>query len=165
MSVCNPVLGGSWVVVSRVISRVTILITYNPYYRGLVAPLIATPEPPSNPVTMNEAHDALVQWVYIYMHCTSHLSVAIGCKHPTEMSMTMFRPRLSTEKHSCRSCMILGKLAEARIQPGVRIVSRSLKAFRSKFYPFWLRFVFEFFRTSFQSVCSVRSPLSHRSWV
>ena len=37
-------LGGSWVVISRVISRVTILITH---IRGLIAPLIATPEPPS----------------------------------------------------------------------------------------------------------------------
>ena len=32
-------LGGSWVVISRVISRVTILITHN---RGLITPLITT---------------------------------------------------------------------------------------------------------------------------
>ena len=38
------ILGGSWVVVSRVISRVTILITH---IRGLITPLITTPEPPS----------------------------------------------------------------------------------------------------------------------
>ena len=37
-------LGGSWVVVSRVISRVTILITH---ISGLIAPLITTP--PYNP--------------------------------------------------------------------------------------------------------------------
>ena len=36
-------LGGSWVVISRVISRVTIVITY---IRGLIAPLITTHEPP-----------------------------------------------------------------------------------------------------------------------
>ena len=38
------VLGGSWVVISRVISRVTILITH---IRGLITPLITTHEPPS----------------------------------------------------------------------------------------------------------------------
>ena len=39
------VLGGSWVVISRVIiSRVTILITH---IRGLINPLITTHEPPS----------------------------------------------------------------------------------------------------------------------
>ena len=38
------VLGGSWVVLSRVITRVTILITL---IRGLITPLLTTPEPPS----------------------------------------------------------------------------------------------------------------------
>ena len=38
------VLGGSWVVISRVISRVSILITH---IRGLLTPLITTHEPPS----------------------------------------------------------------------------------------------------------------------
>ena len=38
------VLGGSWVGISRVITRVTILITL---IRGLISPLITTPEPPS----------------------------------------------------------------------------------------------------------------------
>ena len=37
-------LGGSWVVISRVISRVTIVITH---IRGLITPLITTHEPPS----------------------------------------------------------------------------------------------------------------------
>ena len=37
-------LGGSWVVISRVISRATILITH---IRGLITLLIPTPEPPS----------------------------------------------------------------------------------------------------------------------
>ena len=37
-------LGGSWVVITRVISRVTILITH---IRGLITLLITTPEPPS----------------------------------------------------------------------------------------------------------------------
>ena len=37
-------LGGSWVVISGVISRVTILITH---IRGLISPLITTHEPPS----------------------------------------------------------------------------------------------------------------------
>ena len=36
--------GGSWVVISGVISRVTIIITH---IRGLVTPLITTHEPPS----------------------------------------------------------------------------------------------------------------------
>ena len=37
-------LGGSWVVISRVTSRATLLITH---FRGLKTPLITTPEPPS----------------------------------------------------------------------------------------------------------------------
>ena len=37
-------LGGSWVVVSRVIIRVTTLMTH---IRELIAPLKTTPEPPS----------------------------------------------------------------------------------------------------------------------
>ena len=37
-------LGGSWVVIRRVISKVTILITHT---RGLITLLITTPEPPS----------------------------------------------------------------------------------------------------------------------
>ena len=40
-------LGGSWVVISRVISRVTIIITHT---RGLITPLITTHEPPSRVV-------------------------------------------------------------------------------------------------------------------
>ena len=42
----GSLLGGSWVVISRVISRATILITH---IRGLITLLITTPEPPSNP--------------------------------------------------------------------------------------------------------------------
>ena len=37
-------LGGSWVVISGVISRVTIVISH---IRGLITPLITTREPPS----------------------------------------------------------------------------------------------------------------------
>ena len=46
VATCNSpwLLWGSWVVISRVISRVTILITH---IRGLVTPLITTHEPPS----------------------------------------------------------------------------------------------------------------------
>ena len=40
----RPLLGGSWLVISRVISRITRVITHN---RGLITPLIPTPEPPS----------------------------------------------------------------------------------------------------------------------
>ena len=41
---CRPLLGGSWVVISRVRSRVTILITH---IRGLIITLlITTDEPP-----------------------------------------------------------------------------------------------------------------------
>ena len=41
----RSILGGSWVVISRVISRVTILITH---IKGLITLLITTPEPPSS---------------------------------------------------------------------------------------------------------------------
>ena len=37
-------IGGSWVVISRAISRITRPITH---IRGLITPLITTPEPPS----------------------------------------------------------------------------------------------------------------------
>ena len=40
-------LGGSWAVIGGVISRVTIAITYIRVNRGLITPLITTPEPPS----------------------------------------------------------------------------------------------------------------------
>ena len=43
------VLGGSGVVLSRVMSRATIVITH---IRGLLTPLITTPEPPSKPQTL-----------------------------------------------------------------------------------------------------------------
>ena len=46
MSPRVPLLGGSWVVISEVISRVTIVITQ---IRGLITPLITTHEPPSSP--------------------------------------------------------------------------------------------------------------------
>ena len=39
------ILGGSWVVITRVITRVTILITH---IRGLITPLITTHEPSSS---------------------------------------------------------------------------------------------------------------------
>ena len=39
-------LGGSWAVISRVIFRVTIIITH---IRGLITLLITTHEPPSRP--------------------------------------------------------------------------------------------------------------------
>ena len=42
----RPRLGGSWVVISGVISKVTILITL---IRGLITLLISTHEPSSNP--------------------------------------------------------------------------------------------------------------------
>ena len=42
-------LGGSWVVISGVISRVTMNITPA---RGLITPLITTHEPPSRPSTL-----------------------------------------------------------------------------------------------------------------
>ena len=40
-----PLLGGSWVVKSRVIGRITILIIH---ITGLITPLITTHEPPSS---------------------------------------------------------------------------------------------------------------------
>ena len=40
-----PILGGSWVVISRVISMITRVITY---IRGLITLLIFTHEPPSS---------------------------------------------------------------------------------------------------------------------
>ena len=45
-------LGGSGVVIGRVISRVTILITH---IRGLITPLITTPEPPIRESRMSES--------------------------------------------------------------------------------------------------------------
>ena len=39
-------LGGSWLVISRVNSRVTVVVTDT---RGLIPPLITTHEPPSSP--------------------------------------------------------------------------------------------------------------------
>ena len=39
-------LGGSWVVISGLISRVTVVITH---IKGLITPLITTHEPPSTP--------------------------------------------------------------------------------------------------------------------
>ena len=44
-SVLGILLGGSWLVISRVTSRVTIAITYT---RGLITPLITNHEPPSS---------------------------------------------------------------------------------------------------------------------
>ena len=41
----ETLLGGSWVVISEVISRITMVITH---IRGLIAPLITTHEPPSS---------------------------------------------------------------------------------------------------------------------
>ena len=43
-------LGGSWVVISRVICRVTLIISR---IRGLITPLITAHEPPSNPEIHN----------------------------------------------------------------------------------------------------------------
>ena len=40
----GPLLGGSWVVISGVTSKVTLIITL---IRGLITPLITTLEPPS----------------------------------------------------------------------------------------------------------------------
>ena len=40
----GPILAGSWVVISRAISRITRVITY---IRGLITPLTTTHEPPS----------------------------------------------------------------------------------------------------------------------
>ena len=45
-------LGGSWVVISRVICRVTLIISES-LLRGLITPLITTHEPPSNPEIHN----------------------------------------------------------------------------------------------------------------
>ena len=41
---CMNLLGASWVVISGVVSRVTVIITH---IRGLITPLITTHEPPS----------------------------------------------------------------------------------------------------------------------
>ena len=46
----RQVVGGSWVVISGVISRVTIIITH---IRGLITPLVTTHEPSSIPYTLN----------------------------------------------------------------------------------------------------------------
>ena len=54
MYVYLPILGGSWVVISRVICRSTILTTH---LGGLITPFIATHEPPSNVVSGDEASE------------------------------------------------------------------------------------------------------------
>ena len=46
-------LGGSWVVISRDISRITIHITY---IRGLITPLITTPKPDKSYRTLTGTH-------------------------------------------------------------------------------------------------------------
>ena len=51
------ILGGSWVVISGVISRVTIVITH---VKGLITPLITSHEPPSIPL-MNFAHPKVTE--------------------------------------------------------------------------------------------------------
>ena len=58
----RSLLGGSWVVISRVISRVTILI---PHIRGLITLLITTHEPPSNPTKACRSQ-TLGSWVVSY---------------------------------------------------------------------------------------------------
>ena len=44
VALSNQLLGGPWEVISRVISRITMIRTY---IRGLITPLITTHEPPS----------------------------------------------------------------------------------------------------------------------
>ena len=46
----STLLGGSWVVITGVISRVTILTSH---IRELITPLITTHEPPSKPSTLS----------------------------------------------------------------------------------------------------------------
>ena len=46
----KPHFGGSWVVTSRAISRVTIVLAH---IRGLITPLITTHEPPSKNLQLN----------------------------------------------------------------------------------------------------------------
>ena len=48
----TSLLGGSWVVISRVISRISIVITH---IRGLMTPLITNREPPSSQRKQQEA--------------------------------------------------------------------------------------------------------------
>ena len=50
-----PVLGGSWVVICGLISRVTIVITH---IKGLITPLRTTHEPPSIGTTLKPKHAA-----------------------------------------------------------------------------------------------------------
>ena len=52
-----PTLGGSWVVISRVTSRITVVITY---IRGLITLLVTTHEPPSTPA--NRLREVLVSF-------------------------------------------------------------------------------------------------------
>ena len=52
-------LGGSWVVISGVISRVTIIITPS---RGFVAPVITAHEPPSTGVQLQRLSEDSPRW-------------------------------------------------------------------------------------------------------
>ena len=58
MRVPGFVLGDSWLVISRVISRVTIVITY---IAGLITPLITTHEPPSSGSALGISDKGLVE--------------------------------------------------------------------------------------------------------
>ena len=59
-------LGGSWVVLSRVTSRVTILITH---IRGLITLLITTPEPQSKgQERSSQGGPAVVQLRYLILY-------------------------------------------------------------------------------------------------
>ena len=51
VSAPSPILGGSWVVITGVIIRVTILISH---VRGLITPLITTHEPPSTRIILSK---------------------------------------------------------------------------------------------------------------
>ena len=76
------ILGGSWVVISGVISRVTIVITQ---VRGPITPLITTHEPPSR--GLKQALDQL-GWVsmerdqppFQAVHKTSWFCLGIRCR-------------------------------------------------------------------------------------
>ena len=67
-------LGGSWILRSRVISRVTILITH---IRGLITLLITTPEPPSSIYPSIRRSVDLPMFVNVIICIRAHMHIYI----------------------------------------------------------------------------------------
>ena len=81
---------GSWVVIHRVISRVTILITH---FRGLITPLFTTHEPPSKGSPSREAWGLLCRIADSRRVSLHLLWPNVNC---AEQSLGAFKPKPET---------------------------------------------------------------------